>query len=280
MDDKTLRQVQLVQLEMAKEIKRVCDTLKIDYWLDGGTLLGAIRHKGFIPWDDDLDVAMKRDDYERFLREAPGQLSPAYELLTWEKDRYYGLPFAKIQKKGTLFVEETLPKKSQNNGIFVDIMPYDLYPDDAGVCKRLKWKLYFYKRLMLSKCGYRPWKAKDYSGSPLKNVVKRSFYILLSFLSLFTSKDNIRNRYESAVKSVNTNCDGDGWYPQDGATDFGEIVIKSEWLERLTDMPFEDGELSCPEKYDKYLKAVYGDYWQLPPEEERVNRHNIKAIRL
>lgn len=280
MDEKTLRQVQLVQLEMTKEIKRVCAALNINYWLEAGTLLGAIRHKGFIPWDDDLDVAMKRVDYDRFLREAPELLSQDYDLVTWEKNRYYGLPFAKIQKKGTLFVEAAAPQKSANNGIYVDIMPYDLYPDDTKVRSKLKWKLYFYKRVMLSKCGYRPWKAKDYSKNFLKMIEKKTFYVVLSILSLFMSKDRIRNRYESIVKDVNSHCEGENVYPQDGATDFGDIVIKRKLLEHFQEMPFEDGVFTCPVKYDEYLKALYGDYWQLPPEEERINRHNIKVIRL
>ena len=102
MDKKTLRKVQLVQLEIAKEIARICEENKINYYLIGGTLLGAIRHKGFIPWDDDLDIGMIRSDYEKFMQIAPKCLDDKYALIDWKSDLIYPHPMGKIIKKGTI----------------------------------------------------------------------------------------------------------------------------------------------------------------------------------
>ena len=105
MDSETLRKVQLVQLEIAKEISRVCDENGIKYFLTGGTLLGAVRHGGFIPWDDDLDIGMFRQDYEKFLEIAPVSLREQYKIIDWNSDQSYPHPMGKVIKKGTLYKE-------------------------------------------------------------------------------------------------------------------------------------------------------------------------------
>lgn len=99
MDNEILRKVQLAQLDMAKEVKRICNKYNINYFMDSGTLLGAVRHKGFIPWDDDLDFGMLREDYEKFLKVAPTELNSKYFLQTWKNDDGFPYGFSKIRKK-------------------------------------------------------------------------------------------------------------------------------------------------------------------------------------
>lgn len=105
MERELLRKVQLKQLEIAKEIKRVCEENEIGYFLCYGTFLGAVRHKGFIPWDDDLDLGMLRADYEKFCRIAPSALKPEFCLQTWYTDPNYGLPFGKVMLRNTIYLE-------------------------------------------------------------------------------------------------------------------------------------------------------------------------------
>lgn len=104
MERDVLRRVQLIELEIAKEVKRVCDENGIRYFLYRGTFLGAVRHKGFIPWDDDMDIGMLRSDYEKFCRIAPQKLDKAYCFQNWHTDQNYALPFGKVRKRNTVFV--------------------------------------------------------------------------------------------------------------------------------------------------------------------------------
>ena len=105
MTGEELKKVQTLQLEMAKEVKRICEKHGIQYFLDAGTMLGAVRHKGFIPWDDDLDIGFLREEYDKFLQVAPQELSERYYLQNSMSDDDYGMVFSKIRLKGTKFVE-------------------------------------------------------------------------------------------------------------------------------------------------------------------------------
>ena len=134
-EDKNVAAAQKVMLEILVEIHRICVENNITYWLEAGTLLGAIRHKGFIPWDDDCDISMPRKDYERFLQIAQEKLPETMFLQTKETDKEYPLPWAKIRKNGTLLIEtgETGEEK-YHHGIFVDIFPYDYYKKASFIC--------------------------------------------------------------------------------------------------------------------------------------------------
>ena len=112
MHNDVLRKLQLTQVEMLKEIRRVCEKLNIQYFLIDGTLLGAVRHKGFIPWDDDLDIAMTRPEYDKFVKFAPNELSTEYFLQNWHSDPAYALPYSKLLMNGTKLIE------TENDSLF------------------------------------------------------------------------------------------------------------------------------------------------------------------
>ena len=188
MDKVLLRKVQLVQLEIAKEVKRVCEENDIQYFLDSGTLLGAIRHKGFIPWDDDLDLGMVRAEYDKFLKIAPQKLSPKYKLITWEKEQEYPHQFCKIMKIGTTYLEEA-QKGNATSGIFVDIFPYDNFPDDVEAQEKQRRHLSLYRAMVRAKCHHKTWTVhgKFYVKRWIKNLP-----VLL--LSCFYSKKQFIDR--------------------------------------------------------------------------------------
>lgn len=271
MDNKLLRQVQLVQLEILKEVKRICDENDIAYSLEGGTLLGAIRHKGFIPWDDDLDISMVRTEYERFLKIAPEAIKPEYVVQSWYSDAGYGLPFAKVRKRNTLYLEKATEKAACNQGIFIDVFPYDEYPEDTAAQKE-QGKVYtFYKTLILAKCHYTPW----YDCGTI-NWKKYILYLPFRFLAMFQSKEAMIKKYDENAKKYN----GEGHkqlYIQD-ASAYGKYPVSSGIFQDESLIPFENDEFKAPRDYDELLTAMYGDYMTPPPKGQRENRHRVLKI--
>lgn len=218
MDNETLRKVQLAQLEIGKEIKRVCDENGIKYFLDSGTLLGAIRHKGFIPWDDDMDMGMLREDYERFIEIAPKELKPEYFLQTWKTDKSYPYAFAKIRKKGTVFIEAVSQKTNAHNEIFVDVFPYDIYPDDETVRTKLTKKIMLLKYSLWMKDGMTPWLRHK---SVLDRLLVKAKYVPHYFYALTHSRDAMIAEYEKLMPMHNAET-SKYYVEQSGGTPFGK----------------------------------------------------------
>lgn len=270
MDKKTLRKAQLVQLEIAKEIKRVCEENGIQYFLDSGSLLGAVRHKGFIPWDDDMDLGMLRKEYERFLQIAPTALNEKYELVEWKTESKYPYPFAKVMRKGTIYQEEAHNDFSKC-GIFVDIFPYDRLCPNQKQNEKYRKKLILYRGMIRAKCHHRTWTMHNhfYFGRWLKNL---PYYLL----AIFYKKEKLIENYEK-IATIHNEQPFERFYVQGGGN-YLTWQIPRECLENLSELTFEGNVFSVPENYDLYLKTAYGDYMQLPPEHKRENIHSIIKI--
>lgn len=274
MDDKTLRALQLVQLEIAKEIKRICDENDIQYFLDSGTFLGAVRHGGFIPWDDDMDMGMLRSDFEKFVQIAPQALSDKYFLQTWDNDQNYPMAFAKVRKKDTLFKEAATKNTEHHSEIFVDIFPYDVYPMEQKDRNRQGKKIMRYRYMMMMKAGMTPW----YRDKGMRRIMVFFKYQLYKFMSCFYKRDDLKKTLFQEITKYNTET-SDNLYVGAGISKYGRWVIPARVFEKYTTMRFEDTDFSVVEDYDTYLSAVYGDYMTLPPLEKRVN-HQIVEIKL
>ncbi|MGO1468957.1 MAG: LicD family protein [Tissierella sp.] len=269
--DNILKKIHEIQLEIALEVKRLCEKNNINYILIAGTLLGAIRHKGFIPWDDDIDIGMLRADYERFLNIAKEELNCKYYLQTWHTDDKFGLPIAKIQKKGTVFIEQNSQNVTQKKGIFIDIFPFDNVPESKLLKRCHNLKTYILKRILISKLGYEVWEKNDNK--------KRIIYKIIKCISKPFSIELIKKNLEKEMKRYNNKRTKDV-VAIGGSYGYIKEIKKRKWLDEFEKVIFEKNAFFAPKDYDGYLKSLYGDYMILPPKDKRENRHKIIKIDL
>lgn len=264
MDTMTLRKVQLIQLEIAKEIVRVCEENGIKVFLDSGSLLGAVRHKGFIPWDDDLDLGMLREDYERFCKIAPTALGKDYYWQTWDRDEQYALPFGKVRKRGTKYVE-TRSGRFKENGFYVDILLYDNAPKNESEQKQLTTKLAKILSCIMMKCKYTPWIVNNKTDWKV-----RICFFYYQFISAFKKKADLIREYEKTVLEV----DSTGLVYEQAFRKY----YKKEWFDEIVWLDFENTKMPVIKNYHEWLTTAYGDYMTPPPENKRGNQHEIIEI--
>lgn len=254
--------IKSTELEIFRHFIHICDTLKLRYYVLGGTLLGAVRHKGFIPWDDDIDVGMPRADYEIFLQRAQELLPEGLFLQTWQTDPAYPANFAKIRNSNTTFIETSIAHLDMNHGIYIDIFPLDYYPGQAAQQKRLA-RLNSVLVVRISSAFQ--------SSEPVS--VKRKFLRGLSAILFPTVRSALRKREalfrrEGPGPLVVNHC---------GAWGRKEIV-PADWYGSGAQLEFEGICVNAPEQYDKWLTQVYGDYMTPPPVEKQKTHHEADAI--
>lgn len=245
-----------VQLDLLSCLEKICKKHGLKYYADGGTLLGAVRHKGFIPWDDDIDVQMFVDDFEAFCRFAKDELEPPYFLQYWNTEKGFYPWHAKLRRSDTTCFSqwELEMNPSGNHGIFLDIFPLYNIPDSVA---KYKWQTIRLKVLQyMFKCfeTYRALK----NSSVKATAVRRAASGLWKFISLFTSTDKICRKYLSVAK-----CEK-GRTKKVGVTSYTPGYEKYTWdrsmFDKTVDLPFEDRTISAPYKYEERLRVQYGDW--------------------
>ncbi len=264
--DENLRKLQLVELEMLKELDRLCRKNNIKYVLEGGTLLGAVRHGGFIPWDDDIDVRMLREEYDRFCEVCAKQLdSRKYFLQTYKTDPSYRWGYARILKVGTVYCRKDHEQLKSRTGIFIDIFPSDNLPEQ-GVgrlfCNGASWLC---RKALYSEVGR--------MAAP--NFWRRSGFF---FLNLFPKQwfykllETLTERYKN-INTKQVRCFSWG-APEETAG------FQKEWMQNTQNITFEGFDFLAPSKIHEYLVHLFGeDYMTPPPPEERVPRHVATYIK-
>ena len=230
--------------------------------------MGAVRHGGFIPWDDDMDIGMLREDYEKFCRIAPEKLKPEYTFQNWYTDPNYSLPFGKVLKRNTLYLEGKKSRQLKENGFYVDIFPVDNVPQEKESREKLAAELLKIYRIKLMKSGYQPWMD---NGKFLWK--KRLGYLYYQLLSLFADQAKLAEQFDTLARSIPDS----GWVCEQEAIP-GPKYLKASLFTEFAQYTFEGEPFMGIRDYDGYLGAMYGDYMQLPPEDQRENRHQIVAI--
>ena len=261
MEENRLRDLQSILLKMLNDITKICDENGIQYFLDGGTMLGAVRHHGFIPWDDDVDIAMRREDYEKFLNVCKTKLNQElYFLQNEQSEKNYIHAFTKIRLNGTHIIEEFSKNVDIHNGIFIDVFPYDNVPD--GSIRRMFFLTnnYLLKNMLWAKCGY---------GEPHQKRTIR--YKICLFLSHFFSVEYIKQKRHKLLSKYNKDKTLECF-----TSDYPKIKHKNSWFDKRKKYQFEEFTFWGVENYDAFLTNLYQNYMILPPENQRQSHSSCE----
>lgn len=257
-----LRKLQLVQMEILKYIDEFCIKNKLRYSIAYGTILGAVRHGGFIPWDDDLDICMPREDYEKFIK--LWKDTDKYLLQNHNTNPDFTQSFTKIRKKNTAFVQEADIGLDYHKGIFVDVFPFDKVPESAIKRKSQSVNVMFYNLYMR---GYPPTKSGILVRTASKLILKltpRSKYLKKS------------NKYLSKICKYN--YDETFKYFDASTAKTLHMYHDNDIFDNMKRINFENIEVFILNKLDHFLEICYGDYMKLPPESEQTWFHHPVVI--
>ncbi len=265
LDDTMLRQLQMIQLDMLVEVDRICRKCGIRYNIIAGTLLGAVRHGGYIPWDDDADIAMMRSEYEKFRKACNKELDTSKFIFQDDRNtKGYRWGYGKLRRKNTLFLREYQEHMPYMQGVFIDIFPLDGVPDNYYLRSIKNFECFCVRKILWSKVG----KIAE------KNFWKRQIFKLLDMIP----EQKIIHYYHIMICNANrknTEMVRILTFPAPNK----EWGYYRKWYENSVDILFEGKVFRGINDYDSYLSFKFGNYMDLPPEEKR-KVHPVSAINL
>ena len=262
-----IREIQQMELGIMEYIHEVCQKIGVKYFLAYGSLIGAVRHKGFIPWDDDMDICMLREDYEKLQDYLIAHPDNRYEVMSYKNNLNYVYPFMKVQDNQTYLLEEDV-RIDSNMGIYVDIFPVDGYEDDSvfkdkmtRLIKKRQLSCYTFKGITNTK-------------SLLNSLIRYISVIIFYFTNT--------NKYIRGIDELAKSRKVDDYELVDYLIykDMNKPVWKREWLNQTITGVFEGKEFMIPKDYHEILTSDYGDYTQLPPVELRFSHHDFQLWKI
>ena len=256
-----LEELKKIQIEILDEVHHFCEENRITYFLSSGTLLGAVRHKGYIPWDDDIDIYIPRRDYERFLKIYKGSTTRIRSLYV---DSKFPFAFAKVEKNGTVLIENA--DCNTEIGVNIDVFPLDGVPNNLQERRALFNHINSIRHCMTLKSVSIDFKKRSF----LKNTVLFIGKIILAPFSLHylaSMVDKAIDKNNDCSQYVCNIVLGNGFntcFSRDAIKDTIEVLFEGQYYKTMAG-------------YDEYLHKTYGDYMQLPPVEKRVSHHSFSA---
>lgn len=259
-------------LEIVKEVVKICDENGLIYYMLGGTMLGAIRHKGFIPWDDDIDLGLPRKDYETFLEIAPKLMPKQYKLVNYKTDSNYHYYITRVLDTETKVIENRFASEGKYTNASIDIFPLDGSPN----CRISRWV--FCKKLLFHRAASslhfkqlidnrkRPWKEEML----LKVIKLFPTDKMFNFYNQLAICDRMLKKHDMSESLYTGNCMG-AYRDRE--------LIPTEWYGEDAFFDFENIKLRGIKEYHKYLCQLYGDYMQLPPEDKRRIHFTIVEVK-
>lgn len=259
-----VEELKKIQMDILQHVCDFCSKNDIKVFLSGGTLIGAVRHHGYIPWDYDIDVMMLREDYDKFINEYTQLDGSSYKLISYETDKTLPLTFAKVIDSRTVLHDEL--SGSYPMGVYIDIFPIEKVPKSHELQKKLYHKTKFYINLFL---------LKQFSFAKRRGILINAVLFIGKLILSLIPTSIITAKVIKTAKSYN-NIDTDLC----GCVVWGYGIREIHPLkdmEKAIIMDFEDRRFPVPIGYDSYLHYVYGDYMKLPPIEEQVSHHHFEA---
>lgn len=261
-----------VDMEIVKDVLRICEKHGLTYYMLGGTMLGAIRHKGFIPWDDDIDLGMPREDYERFLEIAPQELAAHLKLVNYRTDPNYMYYITRILDTQTTVIEERIGNDNKYTHASIDIFPIDGTPNN-GLLRKIYYFRVMYHRALMSLCY------KDSIDRKRKRSKKEK---LLLWVMEHLPVQKLTTPYKQKCKIDKLlrkqKVEGSKYIGNIMGAYRTREIVPAEYYGQGAMYPFEGIQLRGLAMYDEYLTHTYGDYMQLPPEESRKTHFKILNI--
>lgn len=266
-DPAILKKIQYYSGRVLKEFDRICQKLDITYFIYAGTAIGAVRHGGFIPWDDDVDVALPRDEYERFLKEAPSEMGSEFEIANGRISPGFPSYLTRFSLADSLWVPTEYEHCEHQFKIGIDIFAFDALPDNPKARKKKIRRAWLWGRLLYLKATARPHIVQQ---GLARALIYGACSVAHGALQLFrVPQSYLYGKWEEAALSYNDQ-------PSERIADFGERdpeawSISLDQIIPTRRIPFEDFEVQTANKDTVLLERGYGDFMQLPPEESRKN---------
>ena len=249
---KKMKSIWNIQMKMVKKVLTVCKKYNLKIWADGGTLLGTVREHGYIPWDDDVDLVMLREDYNKLLEIAPKEFKDPYFFQCAYTDKFYPRGHSQIRYNGTTAILPTEINCKFNQSIFIDIFVYDYLPKDKNLFVDRLLKAEHLRNLMNTRV-YGSLNPKD-PGWMIRTLLSRIYFFFVPFKKIFSQFEKLYSEYDCELDYKKLGC------PTFYLSQVFNIRMERDWYSETILMPFEDIQMPVPIGYDEILKNQYGDY--------------------